>query len=369
MPINKHTKESLLSFVKDNNICLYDDKGNILDINTTTFYDYVKRETKVYYGCMKEGCTNYGIKTLRRLFETGAFCKKDIQENRMKKIEEKYLLETGYKNPLSNPAIQEHIKNTNYEKYGTYHPMKNKDVSNKMSQTIINKNKYNPLRQEIINDKKKKTYNETLGVDHPSQSDIIKKKKENTNLENRGVTHPAKSKDVLDKMKKTYKERTGFDSVSSNPEERKKAQDTMEIKFGYRFPTQNHELAHKAFTNSFRLKTYTFPSGRSTTYMGYENYAIDDLINKEKINEDDIYTEKLQQFEYRNPNEDYYKIHYYTPDIFIQSQNRYIEVKSTYTITQDIEKIFRKQNAIKKLGIVCEIWVYNEKGILVNKYL
>jgi hypothetical protein len=367
MPINTYTKEHLLSFIKDNNVCLYDDEGNKLDINKTTFYDCVKRETQIYYECMKEYCTTCSNKSLRRLFETGAFCQKHIQENRIKKIEEKCLLETGYKNPLLNPAIQKKIINTNYEKYGTYHPMKNKDISKNMSETIKNKNKKDPLRQQIINDKKIKSYMETLGVEHPSQSDIIKKKKENTNLENLGVTHPAKSKDVLKKMKNTYKEKTGFDSVSSNPAVRKKAQDTMEKRFGFRFPTQNPALMHKAFTNSFRLKTYTFPSGITTTYMGYENFAIDYLINKENINEDDIYTENLTQFIYRKPNEN--KDRYYTPDIFIKSQNRYIEVKSTYTITQDTENILRKQDAIKNLNIVCEIWVMNNKGILVNKYL
>ena len=99
------------------------------------------------------------------------------------------------------------------------------------------------------------------------------------------------------------------------------------------------------FTNSFRYKDYKFPSGRITKVMGYENFAIDYLINEEKINEDDIYTENLTQFQYSKPNED--KISLYTPDIFIKSQNMYIEVKSTYTFSQDTEIIFRKQNAIK----------------------
>jgi len=366
MPINTYTKESLLSFINDNNIILYDDKFNKIDIKTTTFYDNIKRDIQVYFGCIKTDCKNCGNKTFRRLLETGAFCKKHVQENRMKNIEEQYFSITGYKNPLSNPEVKEKIKNTNYENYGTYHHMKNKDISKKMSETIRKENKNNPFRQNLINDKKKKTYNETLGVDHPSQSNVIKKKKENTNLENRGVTHPAKSKDVLDKMKNTYKEKTGFDSVSSNPEVRKKAQDTMERKFGFRFPTQNPELMHKAFTNSFKFKKYIFPCGRTTTYMGYENNAIDYLIDEEKINEDDIYTENLRRFNYRKPNEDFDRV--YTPDIFIKSQNRYIEVKSTYTITLDIDNIFRKQTSIKNCGINCEIWVFNKKGIIIQKY-
>jgi hypothetical protein len=222
------------------------------------------------------------------------------------------------------------------------------------------------MRQTLINNKKEQKYTDTLGVKHPSQSNIIKKKKENTSMQNYGVPHPSKSKDVLDKMQKTYKERTGYDSVSSNPEVRKKAQDTMEKKFGFRFPTQNPELMHKAFANSFRFKTFTFQSGRSTTYMGYENFAIIHLLNEEKVDEHDIYTENLQNFVYRKPDENFDRT--YTPDIYIKSQNRYIEVKSTYTITQDTDNIFRKQTTVKNNGIRCEIWVIDRKGNIIEIY-
>lgn len=363
MPTNTYTKERLFSFSNENNIILYDNYGNMLD-DTSLFYDNIKREEKIYYACTI--CNEFCKKTFRRFLETGAFCKTHIQKNRMKKIEEDYFAKTGYTNPLSNPEVRKKIEDTCKIKYGVKYPMENKFISTKMSETIFNANINNPIRQTSINHKKKQTYIKTMGVEHPSQSHVIKKKKENTSLKNYGVTHPAKSKDVLDKMKKTYKERTGYDSVSSNPEVRKKAQDTMENKFGVRFPTQNPELMHKAFTNSFRLKTFTFPSGRTTTYMGYENFAIIHLLNEEKIHEDDIHTENLKQFIYKNPNETFDR--FYTPDIYIKSQNRYIEVKSTYTIKQDTENIIRKQNAIKNNDIKCEIWVINEKGNIIEKY-
>lgn len=360
MPV--YTKDILIAYASENNVTLYDDCGNSLD-STTTFYDDIKRDKPVHYGCIKSGCTNCSSKSFRRLLDTGAFCPTHIQQTRMKKIEKKCLQETGFKNPLSNPVVRKKAEATNEERYGDKHAMKNKTVSTKMGETIRNANKGTD-RQQKINDKKKQTYLETLGVEHPSKSESIKKKKEDTNLKNRGVTHPAKSKAVLDKMQSTYKERTGFDSVSSNPAVRRKAEDTNEERYGFKYPTQNAELMRKAFTNSFRMKEFVFPSGLITTCMGYEHFAIQELLKQ--VEEDDIYTD-VKQFPYRKPNEE--KDRQYTPDIYVKSLNLYIEVKSTWTITQDHENIIRKQTAVKDTGANCEIWVINEKGIIVEKYL
>ena len=98
--------------------------------------------------------------------------------------------------------------------------------------------------------------------------------------------------------------------------------------------------------------------------MGYEHYAFSDLINV--IQEDDIENVKLPVFDYTKPDG---SIHTYLPDIFIKSQNKFIEVKSIYTITQDTDVICIKQQAVKDAGYECEIWVYNEKGEKVECYI
>jgi hypothetical protein len=41
-------------------------------------------------------------------------------------------------------------------------------------------------------------------------------------------------------------------------------------------------------TTGVRFKDYIFPSGRSEKIQGYENIALDELINIELINENDI---------------------------------------------------------------------------------
>ena len=62
------------------------------------------------------------------------------------------------------------------------------------------------------------------------------------------------------------------------------------------------------------------------------------------------------------------KEHRYYVDIFIPSQNRCIEVKSTWTAEKKKDCIFLKQQALKEAGYECEIWVYNEKGEKLECY-
>jgi hypothetical protein len=47
-------------------------------------------------------------------------------------------------------------------------------------------------------------------------------------------------------------------------------------------------------------------------------------------------------------------------DIYIPSQNRCIEVKSTWTFIKP--NVLNKQKAAKELGYNYEIWVYDKKG-------
>ena len=62
------------------------------------------------------------------------------------------------------------------------------------------------------------------------------------------------------------------------------------------------------------------------------------------------------------------KKHRHYVDIFIPSQNRCIEVKSTWTAEKKKDCIFLKQQSGKKLGYEYEIWVYNGKGKKVECY-
>ena len=67
-------------------------------------------------------------------------------------------------------------------------------------------------------------------------------------------------------------------------------------------------------------------------------------------------------------NDENSKKHRHYVDIFIPSQNKCIEVKSNWTAKKKKDNIFLKQNAAKELGYKYEIWIYDSKGVKVEKY-
>lgn len=124
------------------------------------------------------------------------------------------------------------------------------------------------------------------------------------------------------------------------------------------------EVAEKQLKSLYKTKTYNLPSGKKLTVQGYENYAIDRLLNIEKIQEDDIVTSRTEVPEcwYRDQSE---KLRRYFTDIYIPSQNRCIEVKSKYTSLTSPIILESKINALKSLGYNVDIWIFNNKGELI----
>jgi hypothetical protein len=137
-------------------------------------------------------------------------------------------------------------------------------------------------------------------------------------------------------------------------------------KYGVDFSIQYPEFAEKASTNGFLMKEYILPSGKIIKLQGYEPFALRYIINDEKINENDIITgcKNVPTIWYNDLEGNK---HRHFVDIFIPSQNRCIEVKSTWTVKK--ENVFLKQKAAKQLGYNYEIWIYNEKGNIINKFI
>jgi hypothetical protein len=123
----------------------------------------------------------------------------------------------------------------------------------------------------------------------------------------------------------------------------------------------------KTSKNAYKLKEYVYPSGKSVRVQGTEPLALNELIQNELVNEDDIHVgaKNVPTIWY---NDESGKKHRHYVDIFIKSQNRCIEVKSTWTAEKKKDNIFLKQNAAKQLGYKYEIWVYDNKGVMVEKH-
>lgn len=203
----------------------------------------------------------------------------------------------------------------------------------------------NVFELKITKDKLKNTNLQKYGVENPSQSILIKKKKEVTIMKNFGVSCAFKSKDIQEKIKETNIKKYGFANVSQNP-----------------------GISEKQNKGGYKLREYIFPGGTKINYQGYEHYALNMLLFEEKIKEDDIVMARtlVPTIWYYDSNN--IKRRHFV-DIYIKSQNKCIEVKSTWTYKKHYDKVIAKQEQAKKDGFLYEILVYDNKGLLINRYI
>lgn len=307
-------------------------------------------------------------------------CKICIVEKREQTMLERY----GVKSALHSQTIKAKKDNTCMEKYGEVVVSKTAFSKNKVKKTNLGKyGVEHTLQVKEVRDKGKASMLEKYGVEHAIQNNDIKQKRIDTNIERFGVENALQNSSILQKRKETNLERYGTEEILKLPEIQAKIRNTMEETYGAPNPLQcdiikskkdktceelygdkdimkNAEIFEKVIKNSFRRKEYTLPSGKSITYQGYENIALDDLLKT--LKEDDFTNDvKLMPkivYEFRD------KKHRYYPDIYIPSQKRIIEVKSPYTYQKQLE-----QNQCKRLqaindGYVFEFWICNKKDII-----
>lgn len=219
-------------------------------------------------------------------------------------------------------------------KYGKY----------KANKTILSKYEVENISQlEEVKNRKKETTLKNYGVEHNSQCQLIKDKKIKTSLKNNGVEHPQQSKIIYNKTKKTCLE-----------------------KYGVEHPTQNLEIMEKLSKNAYKQKTFKLPSGKEIKCQGYEPFALDELV---KIEEETNILTGCKNVPIIWYNDESGKKHRHYVDIFIPSENKCIEVKSTWTAKKKKSNIFEKQKAAKELGYKYEIWIYNCKGNKVETFV
>jgi len=158
----------------------------------------------------------------------------------------------------------------------------------------------------------------------------------------------------------------GVDHISKCKDIQELKKENCLNKYGVESNVQRPEIAEKIISSSYKLKEYTFPSGQICKVQGYEPFALNDLINNYKIDETDIITgvKYVPEIWYYDNN---LKRHRHYVDIFIKSQNKCIEIKSSWTVKR--ENVFKKQEAGKALGYLYEIWVYDEKGKIIEKHI
>lgn len=284
-----------------------------------------------------------------------------------------------------NKQIINKQKQTNIERYGTDSYAKTVQFKEHMLNTY---GYISPFELQETHKKSKETLKKKYKVEHNFKIDGIQDRIENTFIENYDTNRPAKNKVIRDKIIKTNNERYGDNSPMhnnvikkkakdthlsnfefyglSNPETLKKYKQTMMDRYGYENVLHNDEMFHKILNSSRKYKIYKFPSNKEVFVQGYEDYVIDQLLLE--YDESDIIISNNEITKCIDII--YYVIngnnHKYYPDIYIKSENKIIEVKSTYTYNKDIEKNLLKMQACVNAGFNFEFKIIDK--IIYNKW-
>jgi hypothetical protein len=349
---------------------------------------YITRDTRIIGKCIL--CENSFNKSLNKLHKQRNFgceiCAKILKFERIKNtMVDKYGIEYaaklehfrdkmksttleryGVEHGAQSEEVKEKTRQTNLKTYGVEYGLQNKAVKEKSRITNLEKYGFeNPLQREEIKEKCKKTNFEKYGVEYASQSEEIQNKIKKNTLQKYGVEHFTQTNIMKEKTIKTNLEKYGVEHNSQREEIQNKIKKTNLEKYGVERCMQNPEIMEKSLKMSYYLKEYTLPSGNIIKIQGYEHFALNELFKN--INENDIITgcKNVPTIWY---NDESGKKHRHFVDIFIPSQNKCIEVKSTWTFKKQKEIVLLKKMAGKNLGYLYEIWVYDKIGNKVEFY-
>ena len=347
----KYDFELLNKYCNENGVILMDDYTN----------EKINRDIIIKGSCVYEKCKNKFEKKFRELLNTGGYCKYCIKimanERRKQFCLEKY----GFDNCNKNKTVREKIKNTNLQRYGVFYSFQSESIKNKIKAICLEKyGVENPNQNKNIKSKSKKTCLEKYGVEYASQIKENRDKFKETCFKKFGFKNPSQNEEIKNKKIETSLKNWGVEYPSQNEEIKNKMIETSLKNWGVEYPMQNNIIMSKNVKHNYNKKEYIMPSNKIIQIQGYENFALDELIINEKIDESDIITgaKNVPTIWYYHENG---KKHRHYVDIFIPSQNRCVEVKSTWTAEKNKHNIFLKQKAAKELGYKYEIWVYNSK--------
>lgn len=244
-------------------------------------------------------------------------------------------LNEAYSNPSVNQRLFHFINDVNTVLTCKYcqNPLQPKLYNARLTGKYYNGTCKNlECRKKLNSDNSRNGCLEKHGVVNISQTEQWREKVKRTNLERRGVEWNTQSKEFLET----------FRNISLK-------------KYGANHPMQNEKVFN---SRMYKLKPYVFPSGKVVQMQGYEWKCLDELLLNEYQEEDIIVgnveiSDKIGSIYYEHNG----KNHRYYPDIYIVSENRVIEVKSTYTVKKD-SQINNKKDAVLKRGLKYSLKIY-----------
>jgi hypothetical protein len=275
-----------------------------------------------------------------------------------KETKDKYKKTNVKKYGVDNISKSEYFKKimikNNKEKWNVDWYQQSDDFKNKSILTCFKKYGFeNYTQTEEFKKRIRETFMLKYGVDWYSKSEEFKQKFKESSIEKYGTEHPMLNSDYKEKISQTIKDRYGKNWYVLTNEFKEHCFDSKSQKYGNT-------------STGFKLKDYKLPSGKIIKVQGYENFALDILI--EKYEEEDLaisYSEIKEEIGIINylMNE---KNRIYLPDIYIKSENKIIEVKSEYTYNLELEKNLLKKEVCLKSNLLFEFWIIDDKGNLIE---
>lgn len=259
---------------------------------------------------------------------------------------------------MKSKTVSDKTKATNLEKYGVEVSSKSESVKEKAKETnMLIYGSPHHIVPSII-EKAKATNIKKYGVEHSFQAKDVKYKIKETMVQRYGVEHNMQMDSCKKKARTTNQLNYGADHVLQTQEGKDRRKATNIARYGVAHPLQSTAIQAKSQKTGLRYKIYTTPSGIERKIQGYEHFALDILFKEMNLAENDIHTDRITV---PRINYDDNK-HYYFPDIWIQSLNKLIEVKSTWTYKLHKETNDKKRDASIKAGYAFEFWIFDRHG-------
>lgn len=158
-----------------------------------------------------------------------------------------------YKSFLRHPKRFFDLKCSNCKKkqtflnhYGVEHPSKSPEIQNKMKQTYLNHyGTDNPMKTKEVQQKVKETNLKKYGVENVAQSEEIKKRICSVLKEKYGVEYALQSDTFLKKFEDTMLERYGVNYTFQSKDLKEKVKQTMIDTYGVETPLKSESVKEK----------------------------------------------------------------------------------------------------------------------------
>lgn len=277
----------------------------------------------------------------------------------------------GHVMPPHADGIKQQVQKTLIERYGVDCALKSPEIREKIRQTnLIRYGVEHPYMVGEIRDRIKNTMALRYGACSPMQVPELKAKIIKTTLDRYGVEFFGSSDQFLqdsesrlEKRKLTYIANYGVDHPMKSLEIKEKYQQTCIEKYGVRHHMMVPEICEKQQNSMISRREYIWKTGDISSVQGYEPMVLHDL-EENGYGFSDVKTMPSDMppiwYWWEGTNHRYY------PDIYIESENLIIEVKSKWTYDMEIEKNQSKFKAVEAAGFKFKLIIKNRQSTEIS---